>query len=439
MSTAIALQDIEFSDSGGLRRRRISNGDIKTTTSSSENGRVRSPQDETTSALTLDLQPFRPTTTYWISPHGMLSREIKILDLTRDMDVPFTGFSNVYKDQVKKVLKNHSFTPPFSICRDSWLGLRYTIRNSQGDILAKWKHPWSSVGEATLTFPEHSLHSSHTISLKNKRWGFRTETFTVDSTLFVWKMDSLWHSTKMTLLKVYGSGEHATKIEVGKYAQKWWGGFVTGGTFVINEHELDGLVAYITRHGKEVHSRQLTDHVVQQIDLLYWEAGTPSLDPETDASLDMPGEESTTLNQGDDLTLDRHIAKLPATWELSADHPVVSESENVDQDAYMNAASRVQDLSTRRLTLQQKLNTYQTLLSLLEPFRKPQENIQPNLVTRDAPLGPEMAKTRTLAIRVAGRVSEKFGDVRVPSTEEEDIDMGDTDSNAKLQKILSTW
>jgi hypothetical protein len=45
--------------------------------------------------------------------------------------------------------------------------------------------------------------------------------------------------------------------------------------------------------------------VVEQIDLLYWDAAAPSLDAETDISSDVTGGESTTLNKGDDLTLDR--------------------------------------------------------------------------------------------------------------------------------------
>jgi hypothetical protein len=68
----------------------------------------------------------------------------------------------------------------------------------------------------------------------------------VNSQPFFWEMDSLWHSTNMTLYRVTGSGEGQKKIEVGKYAQKWWGGFVTGGTFVVDEKELDGVVACLT-------------------------------------------------------------------------------------------------------------------------------------------------------------------------------------------------
>jgi hypothetical protein len=92
--------------------------------------------------------------------------------------------------------------------------------------------------------------------------------------------------------------------------------------------------------------------------------------------------------------------------------------------------------------MQQKLTTYRTLLALLEPYRKPKKNIQPNLVWNDTPLAPELKKTRTLAIRVAGRVGEKYGQVQVPSSVEEDedgdVEMGD-DGKEKLDKILAGW
>jgi hypothetical protein len=173
----------------------------------------------------------------------MLSREINILDLSKDLDVPFTGFSNAYKEEVKKTLKDHSFTPAFTAQRENWLGLKYTIKDSQGELVANWKHPWSSVGEAIISFPEDSPHSSHPVSLRNKTWGLRAEAFIVNSVQYYWTMDSLWHSTNMTLFKVYGSGEGEKKVKVGQYAQKWWGSFVTGGTFVVDENEIDGLVA----------------------------------------------------------------------------------------------------------------------------------------------------------------------------------------------------
>lgn len=146
------------------------------------------------------------------------------------------------------------------------------------------------------------------------------------------------------------------------------------------------------------------------------------------------------------MSLIRNIEKLPTTWDTSADaeveQEVQSESElpQVDQDDYMEAVARLQDLSARRLTLQQKLNTYRTLLSLLEPYSKPQENIQPNLVGRDAPLAAELGQARTLAIRVAGRIAEKLGDVEVPATDEgDDVMTLEDDGDAKVKQILSSW
>lgn len=43
---------------------------------------------------------------------------------------------------------------------------------------------------------------------------------------------------------------------------------------------------------------------------------------------------------------------------------------------------------------------------LLKPFTNAQENIQPNLVTRDGELGKELERMRILLARVTGRVKE---------------------------------
>lgn len=250
MSTAVALQDMsphaQRHDSV-IRHRSISKPDVKPSMVTEEQDDwVNTPHDIDSSTLPLESRSFVPTSTYWISPHFLLSKNITILDLTQDMTVPYAGLTNAYKEEVQKTLKDHSFTPAFTCHRNNWLGLKYNITNDQGETVAEWKHPWSSVGEAVLTFPEDSPHSSHPISLRNKTWGLRTEGFTLNSQPYFWEMDSVWHSTNMTLYKVFGSGEYERKVEVGKYAQKWWGGIVTGGTVVVDEKELDGFIACLT-------------------------------------------------------------------------------------------------------------------------------------------------------------------------------------------------
>jgi hypothetical protein len=185
----------------------------------------------------------------------------------------------------------------------------------------------------------------------------------------------------------------------------------------------------------------MIEHVVEQIDSLYWNSATRNIDEEFDSATDVL-DDANTVYQNDDLTQDEHISKLPTHWDTSAE-PSSSRDTETTQDDYLASISHLQDLSARRQMLQNKLNSYQTLLSLLEPYRKPKENIQPNLVWKDSPLAPEFTKLRTLAIRVAGRVDERFGDVQVPSTaeEEEDIDMEALrdEGKRKVDKVLDSW
>lgn len=250
MSTAIALHDMspyQRDELGTLRQRATSKSYVDCGTTPIDNDPwLSTPHDIEPADLTLESRSFTPTSVYWITPHGMLTKNITILDLSKDMDITYSGMTNDYKAEVKKTLKDHSFTPTMTCRRTNWLGLKYDIVDNQNNIIAHWSHHWTSVGEALLTFPDDSPVSSHPISLRNKRWGLRTESFTINSQPYFWKMDSMWHSANMTLYRIVGSGADQDKIEVGKYAQKWWGGFVTGGILVVDEKELDGFIACLT-------------------------------------------------------------------------------------------------------------------------------------------------------------------------------------------------
>jgi hypothetical protein len=185
----------------------------------------------------------------------------------------------------------------------------------------------------------------------------------------------------------------------------------------------------------------MMEHVVEQIDKLYWESGAREIDEEVDATAEHP-DGANALYVGDDLTRDENIAKLPTVWDTSAD-PASSRNNDITQGDYLASVARLQDLSARHQMLQNKLSTRRTLLSLLEPYRKPKESIQPNLVWKDSPLAPELMKMRTLSIRVAGRLGERFGDVQVPATaeDEEDVDMDDVQDvgKKKVDSVLANW
>jgi hypothetical protein len=249
--TAINLHDVrptyEAKDKGPIRHRTVFKAD--TTLSSSpedEDPWLKTPHDDETSKLPLEAQPLAPTAVYWISPHSTLTSKITVIDLSKDIDVPYSGMTNEYKAQVARTLQDHSYSPTVTCTRSGWFAMTFDITDDQNKHLAHWSHPWSSLGEAVLTFPQDSQHSSHPVTLENKTWGLRSEAFTVNSQPYFWEPDSYWHSTNMTLYKVTGSGEAEKKVEIGKYAQKWWGSIWTGGTFVVDDKEIDGTVACLT-------------------------------------------------------------------------------------------------------------------------------------------------------------------------------------------------
>lgn len=250
--TAIALHDVkpsgESKDGGAIRHRTVFKADALTPDSSQDEDDpwLETPHDSETSKLPLESIPFAPTAVYWVSPHSTLASKITALDLSKDMDVPYSGMTNEYKAQVLKTLQDHSYTPAITCQRNGWFGMTFDITDDQDNHIAHWSHPWSSLGEAVLTFPSDSEHSSHPVSLQNKTWGLRSEAFVVNSQPYFWEPDSYWHSTSMTLYKVTGSGEAEKRIEVGKYAQKWWGSILTGGTLVVDDREIDGVVACLT-------------------------------------------------------------------------------------------------------------------------------------------------------------------------------------------------
>jgi hypothetical protein len=67
---------------------------------------------------------------------------------------------------------------------------------------------------------------------------------------------------------------------------------------------------------------------------------------------------------------------------------------------------RLTSLAERRDQRQLRLARYKHVQALLEPFTNVQENIQPNLVTRDGELGRELERMRVLLARVTGRANE---------------------------------
>ncbi|PLB43571.1 putative kinetochore protein fta4 [Aspergillus steynii IBT 23096] len=154
---------------------------------------------------------------------------------------------------------------------------------------------------------------------------------------------------------------------------------------------LQKLNAALKQHNRIVYSSQAIHHVAQQIASLYWKTITQA--SRNQHSLER-GVEKTV-----DLSSHMNITQLPV--ELS--DPSASEEDRL---RYQQLRERLIGLDNRRQQRQRRLDQLRQLQHLLEPFQEPQENIQPNLVTRDGELMQELEKMRMLTARVGGRIHQ---------------------------------
>ncbi|KAI9038802.1 kinetochore subunit FTA4 family protein [Aspergillus affinis] len=154
---------------------------------------------------------------------------------------------------------------------------------------------------------------------------------------------------------------------------------------------LQKLNAALKQHNRIVYSSQAIHHVAQQIASLYW------------TSITQASRSQNSLERGVEKTVDlsshMNITQLP----VEVNDPSASEE---DRQRYQQLRERLIGLDKRRQQRQRRLDQLRQLQHLLEPFQEPQENIQPNLVTRDGELMKELEKMRMLVARVGGRIHQ---------------------------------
>jgi hypothetical protein len=172
----------------------------------------------------------------------------------------------------------------------------------------------------------------------------------------------------------------------------------------------------LKEHNRSVYSTPSQRHVAEQIDALYWKVVSEN-DMQTDQDsvivtkdLTQPEYVPTVSVQGISralLTTYRNIRSLPEDYSDLHIHPDASSNFSESEAArYKDLYDRLVSLAEQRDQQQQRLERYKQLQTLLEPFTNAQENVQPNLVTRDGELGKELERMRILLARVTGRVSE---------------------------------
>ncbi|KAL1969387.1 hypothetical protein VTN77DRAFT_9580 [Rasamsonia byssochlamydoides] len=183
------------------------------------------------------------------------------------------------------------------------------------------------------------------------------------------------------------------------------------------EEALQKLNTILKQHNRVVYSTQAIHHVARQIECLYWES------IKRDAG--NPESNSSGIEIGADLSNHLIIERLPTEWQGDDVSPE-------ERQRYDELRKRLIELDGQRQRQQQRLAQYKQLEALLEPFKDPQKNIQPNLITRDGELTQALDKMRMLVARVAGRLSQGRGIPR----EDQSAMIPSTDPDQKLAAVL---
>ncbi|KAJ5097194.1 hypothetical protein N7456_007915 [Penicillium angulare] len=146
------------------------------------------------------------------------------------------------------------------------------------------------------------------------------------------------------------------------------------------------------QHNRVVYPSQAIHHVAHQIANLYWASVSQEIQSRAAFA---KGVEKTA-----DLSRHMNIVNLPLDLE--------SQGANDEQSArYQHLRERLASLDQQRQQRQRRRDQLQHLHRLLEPFNDPQQDIQPNLVTRDGDLAQELEKMRMLVARVGGRIAQQ--------------------------------
>ena len=162
----------------------------------------------------------------------------------------------------------------------------------------------------------------------------------------------------------------------------------------------------LKQHNKNVYSALSQRHVAEQIDALYWNE-VQEQDTQTDA-------DALAVGTNVDLMKSEEVGKLPEEIrELQVQEGQLIGADEAER--YSELRKRLVGAGARRDQQKKRLEGYKQLQKMLEPLEAAQENVQPNLVTRDGELSKELDRMRVLLARVTGKVGEvkrKNGDVK---------------------------
>jgi hypothetical protein len=117
--------------------------------------------------------------------------------------------------------------------------------------------------------------------------------------------------------------------------------------------------------------------------------------------------DESTIKKGEDLTEERCVSIFQVCVSLLIPGSVIARlaSAPFNSEPYEDLLGRLEQLAQKRTPMKQKLELYKHAKKQLECLNDPQNIVQPHIVTKDGPLAEELAKSKMLSIRVAGRVA----------------------------------
>jgi hypothetical protein len=156
------------------------------------------------------MEEFVPTRVFWIAQFGVMSKAIKIYDITSSTSQSKEIYrepkeaSKLVKDQAATYsFKKRGWRKPYDMYHGDWTTSDTT---EPAPIIASWKGN-RQMRSSHYSFPESSPHSSHDITMKRMTVWKRTETFIVDSVQYSWKFNNGYTRSKLTLTRTLGGRE----------------------------------------------------------------------------------------------------------------------------------------------------------------------------------------------------------------------------------------
>ncbi|KAG4280696.1 hypothetical protein FPRO04_05410 [Fusarium proliferatum] len=150
----------------------------------------------------------------------------------------------------------------------------------------------------------------------------------------------------------------------------------------------------IQQHCRRVYPPQASRSIAEQINDVYTK--------DAERKVGGPADTEGGIGRELDLTEDKSIEALPASWHLEKD----INDYPMETKRYADAVQQLTELNDQRKQLRDKVARLKRLQTIVEPLQTDENGagIQENLLTRNGPVEKELERMRILLARVGGRV-----------------------------------